>query len=218
MATRSFFQRLAFTASCLAALSWLNGCASRLVVKSDPSEAEVFAQKSETGERISLGATPLEITRSDFEKRTGFSMPTGDFVDLIVEKRGYRTEHYLLPTGRFGTLTNGLNVKLQEGAKEDLLAGEILQILFTTQKFAVQGEYERAQIELDKAFKLSPRFARALSMRASVYYLQKKYEESLKFFEEAIKVDPQMDDAIKMISKLRKMLNKPVASNGGGQP
>ncbi|MGK5085182.1 tetratricopeptide repeat protein [Bdellovibrionota bacterium FG-1] len=195
----------------------LGGCASHLVIKSDPAEATVYALKPTTGERISLGTTPVDFSRAEFAKRTGEPFPSNDFVELILEKSGFQTEHYVLPTGRLGTLTNGLNVKLTAGAKEDHIASELLRILFMAQKFAVQGDYERAQIEIDKALQISPRFPRAISMRGSVYYLQHKYEESLKSFEEALTLDAQMDDAVKMISKLRKLLNRPATGTGGAR-
>lgn len=192
----------------------LAACGPRLIVRSTPSEAEVSFHAPDSAEVKKLGKTPLELSSSEFKHLTGSALSDGGYVGLVLEKRGYRTEHYLLPATQFGTVLTGVDVRLQEGARDEETAHELLQILFTAQKFAMQGQYERAHMDLDRALKISPQFARALSLRASVYYLQGKYEDSLKYFEDAIKVDPGMDDVLKMIVKVRKKLNRSVASDG----
>lgn len=183
----------------------LAGCASVLAVKSEPLQADVFVLDSKTGDRKSLGKTPIEMPMLTFREVAGANINSGQYFTLLVEKQGFVSERLQIPASRFGTLVTALNVKLKQGnsAKEERAAREVLDHLFLAQKFAVSRQYERAQIELDRILADFPGFPRALSMRASIYYMQKNYTESLKWYEEALKVDPQMEDAILMSAKIR---------------
>ena len=96
-----------------------------------------------------------------------------------------------------------MKLKQGEGPKEERLAKDVLDHLFLAQKLALSAQYERAQIEIDHILTDFPGFPRALSMRASIYFAQKNYTESLRWYEEALKSDPQMEDAVKMAAKVR---------------
>ena len=101
--------------------------------------------------------------------------------------------------------------KLKPGAEEGRVANVLLQHLFNAQKLANDADFERAQIEIDKALELDPKFVRAMSLKGSILFLQKKYEESLSWFEKALTLEPQFSDAIKMSSQIRKITGQPEA-------
>ena len=44
-------------------------------------------------------------------------------------------------------------------------------------------------------------------MRASIYLAQNKIEESLKWYEDALKIDPQMEDVIRIMAKIKETSN-----------
>ena len=44
-------------------------------------------------------------------------------------------------------------------------------------------------------------------MKGAIYYLEKKYSESLSWYERALKVDSQAAEVIEMISRLRGKLS-----------
>jgi tetratricopeptide (TPR) repeat protein len=182
-------------------------------VKSTPLHAEVFVQNPNTGAKKSLGQTPLEMPIATVKETVGDDVMAGEFFTVSIEKQGYITQNLSIPASRFGTLVISLDVKLKEGEqkKEVRIAKEVLDHLFLAQKLALTHEFDRAQVELDKILSVAPDFARALSMRASIYFVQKNYPESLKWYEEALKSDPQMEEAVKMVSKIRAM-------NGGKLP
>jgi tetratricopeptide (TPR) repeat protein len=183
----------------------LNGCAaSHFVVKSDPLQADVSFTLP-NGEKKPLGKTPLEMPMSEINNIIGNSIGNGEFFSVVIEKQGYLQQSFSIPASNFGTTVTALSVKLKEGTspKEIRAAKDLVDHLFVAQKLALNNEHERAQIELDKILVEFPNFPRALSMRASIYYAQKNYAESLKWYEEALKADPQMEDAIKMIAKVR---------------
>lgn len=182
-----------------------SGCASVFSVKSDPLQSDVFYVDPKSGEKKVLGKTPLELPTSELRKIAGDDVFAGEFFTIQVEKQGFVPERFQIPSTRFGTLVTALDAKLKagNGPKEERLAKNILNHLFLAQKMANTGQYERAQIELDKVLSEAPDFARALSMRGSIYFVQKNYTEALKWYEEALKADPQMEDAVQMAAKVR---------------
>ena len=204
----------------------LSGCASVFVVKSDPLQADVFYLDPKTGDKKPLGKTPLELPTAALKKLVGDQVVAGEYFTVTLEKQGFISEKYQIPATRFGTLVTTLDAKLKTGnaPKEEHLARDILNHLFLAQELANAHQYERAQIELDKLLADAPDFARALSMRASIYYVQKKYSESLKWYEEALKADPQMQNVVQMVAKVRATLGLgqgtrvPASSPKGGKP
>jgi tetratricopeptide (TPR) repeat protein len=174
-------------------------------VKSDPLQADVFFQVPGTNEKKPIGKTPLTMPMAEFRQLIGADVSSGQYFPITVEKQGYVTETFQIPASRFGTFVTELDVKMKESklAQEEKTAKVTIDRLFLAQRFALTNQFERAQAELDKILADFPTLARALSMRASIFYAQKNYTESLKWYEEAIKADPQMDDAIKMAAKVR---------------
>lgn len=193
---------------CIINFVFFCGCSTpSFVVKSDPLQADVFIQDPKSGDKKPIGKTPLQLPMSEIKKTLGNSVSPGEFFNVIVEKQGFLPQTYAVPATKFGTMIVQYDIKLKPGnaPKEVRVAKEILDHIFVAQKLALLQQYERAQIELDKVIIPFPNFARALSMRASIYFAQKNYTESLKWYEEAIKNDPELDDAIKMIAKIKNL-------------
>ncbi len=183
----------------------LSACASNnFKVLSTPAQSEVFLEVASSGEKKSLGQTPLEIPISQLSEMVGPETANGEFLTIVVEKQGFVPQRLALPHSQFGTLVTQLDVKLKEGdsSKQITMAEEILNRFFLAQKFTLNKEYVRAQSEIDKILSVAPNFARAYSMRASIYFVQGNLPESLKWYESALKQDPQMEDAIKMIARI----------------
>lgn len=178
---------------------------NKFAVKSDPVQADVVYVNPQTGERKSIGKTPLELPAADLKNTLGDAVTSGEYFTIQVEKPGYKTESFSIPASKFGTMITTLDVKMKTSndAVEERLARTVLDHLFLAQKFALMNQYERAQIEIDKVLASFPQFPRALSMRASIYFAQKNYAESLKWYDEALKADPQLEDAARMEAKVR---------------
>ena len=188
------------------ALLFTSGCMTQtFTVTSEPPQADVYYQPPGATEKRTIGKTPISMPMKDLKAIIGETASSGQYFPVTVEKTGYNSETLQIPASRFGTLVTALDVKLKEGvvAKEEKTAKVLIDHLFLAQKYAVTLQFERAQIEIDKILADFPTFPRALSMRASIFYAQKNYNESLKWYEAALKVDPNMDDAVKMAAKIR---------------
>lgn len=180
------------------------GCSSKLRVTSDPQDAEVFVHLPDQSERKSLGRTPLEIPWSDLSNKYGISPSSGDYLQVDIEKNEFKTDRILVPAHRTNSISTAVKVKLEPGISEGKVASQMIQLLFNAQKLANDKQFERALVELDKAFLLDSNFVRGLSLRGMILFLQGDLSESLKTYEKVTSIDPYYDDAIKMISFIRK--------------
>ena len=181
----------------------VSGCSSpRLKVQSTPSNAQVFLAQQSAKDRKLLGTTPLEITFKDLYEKAGSSPSNGEYLVLTLENASLEPERVLLPPVSFGS--NVMNVKVQLSPKMDVKRAEsILQRLHNAQKFAQAGQFERAQIETDKALDVDPTYVRSVSMKGSIFYMQKNYDEATKWFEKALAIDANFDQAVKMIARIK---------------
>lgn len=194
-------------------------CSTLFKVESDPVDAEVFVRGPDpASERKQLGRTPLSMTTSELEKNLGAAVKPGEFFTVTVEKPGFESQSFNLPASQFGTTVTQLNVKMRanEAKKEMKNAKDIIEQLFLAQRFALSNQLERALIEVDKILEKFPDFARALSMKGSIYFAQKNYNESLKWYEEALKADPQLEETVKMAAKVRAALGGRVPATAPG--
>jgi tetratricopeptide (TPR) repeat protein len=178
------------------------GCSTKLKVQSEPTDAEVFVSQQYSTEKKSLGKTPLEISYAELNEKSGGPPKAGEFLVLSFEAKDFEAEKILLPAAPFGATDSNVSVRMV-ASKDANRAKNILDRLHNAQKFAQSSQFERAHIETDKVLEIDPNFLRALSMKGSIYYLQKQYEEALKWFEKALAADNSFEEAAKMISKIR---------------
>lgn len=190
------------------------GCGSTLVITSDPSDAKVYLKKPGGSDKVELGVTPLEIRTSEVQEKADIPNNSNEYRELIVVKDGYGSQNLFLPPTRFTTLKTQIFAKLDKTPDSEIAKGEqMVQHLFNAQKFAQKLDYEKAHVELEKSLAISPDFVRAISMKATVYYLEGKFAESLVWYEKALQLEPEYEEALKMISAVRSKLGQ----NGGAQ-
>ena len=180
-----------------------SGCSGpRLKVQSTPPNAQVFIAQQSAKDRKLLGTTPLEISFKDLYEKAGSSPSNGEYLVLTLENTTLEPERVMLPPVTFGSST--MNVKVQLSPKMDVKKAEsILQRLHNAQKFAQAGQLERAQIETDKALEVDPAYVRSVSMKGSIFFMQKNYDEATKWFEKALAIDASFDQAVKMIARIK---------------
>ncbi len=186
----------------------LGACSSKLIMKSEPSDVRVSIAVAGSSEYKVVGKTPLELKDTQLTEILKIDPAAGVYYEAILEKDGFDKERILVPAARFMPMETVIDVKMKQGQQEMRLASQIVQYLLNAQRFATNKEYERAQIEVDKVFAIDPKFTRAMTMRASIFFIQEKYEESLNWYEKAFALDDRLEDAVLMISELKKKLGK----------
>jgi len=180
-----------------------NGCSSKLIIVTEPSEVEIFLNKS-NGDRKSIGKSPLQVPLAELEKEIPLSASTGEMIELQLEKTEYESQKFWIPSGKIGLSNVTLFTKLKPGLDEAKLADSLLQYLHNAQKFASNGSFERALQEVDLALEKNPKFIRALSMKGAIYFSQEKWDDSRVWYEKALALDNGFDEAVKMIDQIKK--------------
>ena len=178
-------------------------CASTLSVRSQPSEATVSLVPMQDGPLKAVGKTPLVISTADLQKLYGGELASGHSLELVIEKPGYGTQHYLVPSTPFGASATALDVRLKEGAQDDRAATEVVSGLFRAQKLGLQGQFDPALAEVDRILVLYPKFGAALSMKASILFMKKDLPGALVWYEKALSVNPTSEETVKMIAYIR---------------
>lgn len=182
------------------------GCAAKYVVKSDPEGVAVYYQAARSDNRIKLGDTPFELTEEQFTKTVSIDPHSVEYFELVFERQGFRPERLLVPGARFGAMSTTVSVAMKPSANDGNIARDLLQMIMNAQKFANEGDFQRAHSEVDRALQVDAKFARAASMKGAIYFMEKNYGDSLKWYESALQIDSQQQDVVKMISHLRRRL------------
>jgi len=188
--------------SCFWFLPILNGCSSKLIVVTEPSEVEIFLNKS-NGERKSIGKSPLQIPLSELEKEIPLSASTGEMIELQLERADHESQIFWIPSAKIGLSNVTLFTKLKPGLDEAKQADSLLQYLHNAQKFASNGSFDRAMQEVDLAIEKNPKFIRALSMKGAIFFTQEKWDDSRVWYEKALALDNGFDEAVKMIDQIK---------------
>lgn len=182
---------------------FFSGCATKLVLLSEPSEVEI-SLKLPNGEKKSLGKTPTELSLSDLEKDLPLTAATGEMLELLFEKNDFESQQVWIPSTKFGMTKVALFTKLKAGTDQAKLADSLLQYLHNAQKFASNGNFDRALQEVDLVLEKNPKFIRALSMKGALLFNQEKWDDSRKWYEKALSFDNSFDEAVKMIDQIKK--------------
>jgi tetratricopeptide (TPR) repeat protein len=212
------FKNLKYIAIGLTYLTVMGCSSAPFRVISEPEQAEVFIVGDDNVEK-SIGATPLTKKNTELKDFLTKNSP-GELVNVIVKKDGFETRDIWLPLNAGGNLGAQINLKLVPStSSSDKMntAKQIIDQLFKAQQYARTEQLERAVIEVDKVLEKFPNFDRAMTMKAAILYGRGQFRESLRWYENAADVNPELKSAIEMAGKIRRTLKLPVripASNG----
>lgn len=194
-------------------LAIFSGCGTTsFKVVSEPDQADVFIIDSASNDPKPIGKTPLLKTSKDLEEVLKGNNAPGGLVNILVKKDGFKDKNIWVPITAAGNLGSQLVLKLDATtSNEDELktAQEVLEKLFLSQQFARTKQLERALIEIDKVLAIFPKFDRALSMKGAIYYAKGDFQESLKWYENALEINPELKTAVDMSGKVRQTLKMP---------
>jgi tetratricopeptide (TPR) repeat protein len=173
------------------------------MIKSDPSEAQISINLP-NGQKKELGKTPLEVSFALFEEFVPLSPATGQMIPLLFERQDYESLLVMVPSVRLGLTSASVMAKLKSNQDAAASAEQLLQFIHNAQKFVNAGNFDRAHAEVDLALNKSPRFIRGLSMKASIFYVQKRWDESQAYYEKALAIDNSFEEAIRMLTEIRR--------------
>lgn len=179
------------------------GCANKIVVQSDPPQAEVFARVEGKKDRVSIGTTPVEISESQLAEKLNLSADSTQWVQLVLEKKEYTTREVLIPSNRWGETSKIIKLSLPQNPDKSTVVNEMLSYYFNAKKFAETKQFDQAHSEIDKILALDEKNVRAINMKAGIFFLEGKFDAAKKLYREALTLDPTSSDAIKMLEKIQ---------------
>lgn len=177
------------------------GCApSQVRISSTPEKAEVFlAVGGQQPTRI--GETPLVIARESLPQA---SQP----IRISIRKKGFDTENVLIPQASFSgsieissqlVASQSDNQCVESRGFVDKLSKSILLI----QSMVNKGEYRSAEQAATALLTEYPDAAMVNVLVGNVHYLNRRFDEALRAYEKALRIDPSNREVEDVISRLR---------------
>ncbi|MFN3454712.1 MAG: tetratricopeptide repeat protein [Pseudobdellovibrio sp.] len=194
---------LSVLASLLLFVSFYSACSSKLIIQSDPSQADVFAQVEGKKDRVNLGQTPLEITEVQLNEKLNLSPDSVQWINLSLEKKDFSTREVMLPSSRWGETTKIVKLSMPSSLDKTTIVQEMLSYFFNAKKFAETKQFDQAHTEIDKILAMDAKNVRAINMKAGIYFLEGKIDLAKKYYRDALTIDPNSSDAIKMLERIQ---------------
>lgn len=178
-----------------------------MTIVTDPPEVEVYAGQKDTENPVFIGSTPLELDEDELSKKIKIEPEKFSFLELSLKKSGYESEKIWLPSRGWDSQHVTVKVQLKESGASGSQLDLVLQYILNAQKFAETRQFEQAHMALDEALKIAPKFARAASMKAGVFFLQKSYDQSRIWYRRTLELNPGHTEAVKMLDQITKLTN-----------
>lgn len=185
-------------------LFFLVSCGSTYNVKvtSTPDGAKVYARNVGSNKRVEIGNTPFISTVTDLRAKNFADGP----MIFEIEKDGHRkTQIYVSEsTANIDILVELEKMDIIENTKKfDRVGSE----LFEVQRLIRNKKYPDAHKKLEEIKKAFPSLSIVHELEGSVFYLEKKFNQSLDSFRTAYRYNGENIFALKMKRFLEKKLN-----------
>ena len=184
-------------------LFFITSCGSVYTMKvtSTPDQATVYARNVGSNKRVEIGKTPFNSTVTDLRAK---NFQDGPMI-FEVEKEGHQNAQIFVSES---TANIDISVELKkldtlaETKKFDKVGSE----LFEVHRLIRNKKYVEAHKMLDE-IKLFPSLSIVHELEGSVFYLEKKFNQSLDSFRTAYRFNGENLFALKMKRFLEKKLN-----------
>jgi len=181
----------------------LSACTSKLIIQSEPQQADIFVGFEGKNDKVKLGQTPFEITEVQLAEALKITPESSQWLEFTFEKKDHLTRNLMIPSNRWGELSKTLKIQLPAAADQSTVVQRMIKHFFNAKKFAETKQYDQAHSEIDKILTIDSKSSQAMIMKAGIYFLQGNVEESKKLYKEALSIDPASTDAIQMLEKIQ---------------
>ncbi|NUN06853.1 MAG: hypothetical protein HUU57_13950 [Bdellovibrio sp.] len=181
----------------------LSGCTSKLIIQSTPQQADIYVAIEGKADRVKLGQTPMEITETQLAEMLKITPESSQWIEFTFEKKDFLTRNMMLPSNRWGEATKTLKVNLSPAPEQTTIVRKMINYFFNAKKFAESKQFEQAHSEIDKILEIDSKSSQAMTMKAGIFFLQGRLDESKKLYTEALALDPSSTDAIQMLEKIQ---------------
>ena len=182
----------------------LMSCASASIkFQSAPEKSQVYAHSLATaGEMILLGDTPLTISAADLGKKLGAAGP----VLIEFRKPGHLTSKLFVTDLSSTSLTVNTELIASNGLEDMDKLNNLVDQMFESQRLARALRPDDALKALDELKKSYPQVAAIYELEGAIFYMGKKYKESMDSYGQAIKYNPKSSSSIRIHDALEVLL------------
>jgi|GEM_PF-808466 len=193
----------------------LSACSSTsLSLDSAPEKAKVTVKPLGTGASKVIGETPITVRTSEIETEFGGSGP------LMVEisKEGYKTKSVLVT--ELSSMNINLKVSLegQSGIDDPTTMNAQIEALFEAQRLVRVRRYDEALKLIAGIKQALPTLSSSYELEGGIYYMARRYQDSLDAYRNAVKLNPRSVEAVRMRDMLAKNLGGSAISSGARVP
>ncbi|MBC7692647.1 MAG: hypothetical protein H7222_12875 [Methylotenera sp.] len=175
------------------------GCASSvLTFQSTPADADVYAARLGANAPELIGKTPVTIKAAEFEKKIGGPGP----FNLEFKKDGHNSARTLVTEASSVDLTISMELTPVSGLEDQEKLNAVIDQVFEAQRLARAGRYDDALLKLSALEKDVPQLAAIHELQGGIYYIQKKFKESLDAYSIAAHHNPKNSEAVRMRNAL----------------
>ena len=196
----SYFRHLILAALCLVGFGACAG--SRVTLESDPPGAEIFVSRPGQGEGRKIGQTPLTLSGAQLEKELGGALP----VEIELRKPRFVEARTLIPEMASGELRISRKLRPETGFEDIVAINGMTDRLFEAQRLARNTRFEDALRILTELSKDSPQLAAVYELQGGIFFIQKKFKESLDSYSTAAKLNPKNGSVLQMRNLLETQL------------
>jgi tetratricopeptide (TPR) repeat protein len=166
----------------------LSACAStgKVVVRTEPPDANVFLVDNKTGQNALLGKSPFTFDRDVAAKKGS------EVIQLRFEKEGYEPKYSAVAA--FGQQTTFLDVKLNS---INVASGELRQafelgrsLLTEANRLVLSKRYAEGLARVEKILEMDPKNSEAVAAKGSILYLMKDYDGAHQAWTKALELNP----------------------------
>lgn len=184
------------------------GCAS-VSIDSIPTDAEVgIILQGEEGVRV-IGRTPFESALGDLDDLTNKGAVT-----LVVRKRGYLSQHFLIPNVPHADLKMSTNL-LPDLPRNYEEVNHIVALILKGQRYLLEKRYDQALKVATEIKKENENIASAHEIEGAAYLLTNKLRDARFAWIRVLELEPENHEAKGMLAlvETRMGVRKPAAKN-----
>ncbi len=192
-------------------LAVFSACSTQKIkIQSNPEGAQIYLTAPQSEDKKFIGKAPLEIDVEQVNAMVHVLPSSRQFVRVVAENKGFESKEVLVPTGVLGTFDTVVRIKLDPSKPKSDNSKLVVQYLVNAQDLINQGDFDRADLEVERSVQLEGLNPWAYAMRGHILMLKKDYKKSLAAYEKAVEIDPTNEALLKKIVKIRKFLKEKV--------
>lgn len=174
--------------------------AAKLVIKSQPDNAEIFILQGD--KPVRLGVTPYEANLTEVVK--SYVKSTSFLLEL--KKPGHSPYRVLLAKTDDVDFELTANLELDKAVSNLKEHDALMNQLFDVQKLMRGKNFRDAISKLDDLEKKHPALSIIPELKATAYYMSKDIENALSYYRRAFVINPDNYDAYRMKIYLEKKM------------